>query len=97
MGPVVVTPDEVDVNNLDLELRLNGKVMQKGNTRNMIFDVPFIIEFVSHCFPLEPADIIATGTPAGVGVFRNPPVFLKSGDTIEAEINGIGILRNSVH
>lgn len=96
MGPVVVTPDELDAGNLDIELRLNGEVMQKGNTRDMIFDVPFLIEFISACFPLEPGDVISTGTPAGVGVFRNPPVFMKGGDVVKAEISGIGILRNCV-
>lgn len=96
LGPVVVTPDEIDVNNLDVSLRLNGKVMQKSNTSNLIFNVPYIIEFISACFPLEVGDVISTGTPGGVGVFREPKVFLKSGDMVEAIIGGIGTLRNLV-
>lgn len=96
MGPVVVTPDELDANNLAVRLRLNGTVMQESNTRNLVFDVPFLIEYISRCFPLEAGDVISTGTPAGVGVFRNPPVFLKSGDTVEIEIDGIGLLANPV-
>lgn len=95
LGPVVVTPDELDVKNLEISLKLNGQVMQKSNTKNLIFDVPFLIEFISSCFPLEPGEIISTGTPGGVGVFRDPPVFLKPGDKIEAEIQGIGTLVNT--
>lgn len=96
LGPVVVSPDTVDTKNLHLELRLNGQVMQSGNTGDMVFDPEFLIEYISNCFPLEPGDIIATGTPAGVGVHRNPPTFLRPGDEIEAEIEGIGVLHNTV-
>lgn len=96
MGPVIVTPDEVDFRSLPIRLRVNGEVRQEGNTSEMMFDVPTLIEFASACFPLEPGDVIATGTPAGVGVSRTPPLFLKPGDEVEAEIEGIGVLRNPV-
>lgn len=72
--------------------RVNGEVMQDGNTRDMIFDIPTIIESLSHGLTLEPGDIISTGTPSGVGFARVPPVFLKPGDKVEAEVEGIGTL-----
>ncbi len=96
MGPLVVTPDELDASNLELELKVNGEVRQKGTTRDLIFDVPRLIEYISASLVLEVGDVIATGTPAGVGVFRNPPVFLKTGDEVEARIQGIGALVNPV-
>lgn len=96
MGPIVVTADEVDVDNLPVCLRLNGNVMQKSNTKNLVFNVPHLIEHISACFPLEMGDVISTGTPGGVGVYHNPPVFMKPGDTVEAEIEGIGTLINTV-
>ena len=96
MGPVIVSADELKPDRLILELILNGKQAQKGSTADMIFDVPAIIEYASACFPLEVGDVIATGTPSGVGVFRTPPVFLKKGDEVAARIEGIGTLRNPV-
>ncbi|MHC4407204.1 MAG: fumarylacetoacetate hydrolase family protein, partial [Planctomycetota bacterium] len=72
------------------------ELRQESNTRNLIFDVPGLVEHVSRCFPLESGDVIATGTPGGVGVFRDPPLFLKPGDVMEAEIQGIGVLRNTL-
>ncbi len=96
MGPSIVTPDELDAKALQLELTVNGVARQKGTTVDMVFDVPTLIEYMSACFPLETADVIATGTPAGVGVFRNPPVFLKPGDEVKARIQGIGALTNVV-
>lgn len=96
MGPVAVSAADVKPQELDLELRVNGEVRQRGSTRDMIFDVAQLIEYISSCFPLEPGDVIATGTPAGVGVFRNPPVFLQPGDEVVATIGGIGSLRNPV-
>ncbi len=96
MGPLVVTPDELKHDALAIGLTLNGGQMQAGNTRDLIFGVPQLLEFVSKVFPLEPGDVISTGTPAGVGVFRNPPVFLKDGDVMEVTIEGIGTLRNRV-
>src|SRR5262245_32229577 len=77
MGPSVVTPEEFDASRAPLELTVNGETRQKGATSDMIFDVAALIEYTSACFPLDVGDVIATGTPAGVGVFRNPPVFLK--------------------
>lgn len=96
-GPVIVTADDIpDPNALDISLRLNGETMQHSNTRDMVFDVPTLIETLSQIMTLEPGDIIATGTPAGVGAGRDPKVFMKPGDVVEVEIEGIGVLRNTV-
>ena len=96
-GPWLVTRDEIsDPHNLDIELRVNGELRQKSNTSDLIFDIPRIIEFVSQDLTLRPGDIISTGTPSGVGVYRQPPVFLRDGDNVEITIQGIGTLRNSV-
>jgi 2-keto-4-pentenoate hydratase/2-oxohepta-3-ene-1,7-dioic acid hydratase in catechol pathway len=96
-GPWMVTPDEIpDVNNLDLEVRLNGKVMQKSNTRNLIFKIPTIINYCSTIFDLVPGDVLVTGTPGGVGWSRKPPVFMKHGDVVEVEFERVGLLRNPV-
>ncbi len=97
MGPALVTRDEVpDPHNLFISLRLNGDIMQQSNTRNLIFGVPQLISFLSQAITLEPGDVIATGTPPGVGDFRNPPVYLKDGDEMVVEIQGIGALQNPV-
>jgi 2-keto-4-pentenoate hydratase/2-oxohepta-3-ene-1,7-dioic acid hydratase in catechol pathway len=96
MGPVVVTPDEFDPRAAAIDLTVNGETRQNGSTADMVFDVAALIEYMSDCFPLEVGDVISTGTPSGVGVFRNPPVFLKSGDRMEATIRGIGTLTNTV-
>lgn len=97
MGPVIVTRDEIpDPQNLALRSWVNGVAKQDGNTRDMIFDVATIIATVSRGMTLEPGDIIATGTPSGVGFARNPPEFLKPGDVVECEVEGIGRLRNHV-
>jgi len=93
---VVVDAQNISPESLALCLRLNGNVQQYGNTRDMIFDVPYLIHFLSTISPLEPGDVIATGTPAGVGIFRDPPILLADGDLVEAEIEGIGLLRNPV-
>lgn len=96
-GPVLVTVDEVpDPHSLPIRLRLNGQVMQDSNTRQMIFSVGFVLSYLSRVFTLEPGDLIFTGTPPGVGFARKPPVFLKAGDVVEVEIEGLGILRNPV-
>ena len=96
MGPSIVTLDEVgDINNLELEARVNGEIMQQGNTRDLIFDIPTIIEYVSQDITLIPGDIISTGTPSGVGIFRDPPIVLNPGDTVECRISGIGELKNT--
>jgi 2-keto-4-pentenoate hydratase/2-oxohepta-3-ene-1,7-dioic acid hydratase in catechol pathway len=96
MGPVVVTPDELDCSDLGISLKLNGKVMQDSRTSQLIFKMPELIEYISAVYALEAGDVIATGTPGGVGVFRKPQVFLKAGDVVEATIEGIGTLRNAV-
>jgi 2-keto-4-pentenoate hydratase/2-oxohepta-3-ene-1,7-dioic acid hydratase in catechol pathway len=97
MGPYLVTADEVgDVGALSVSSRLNGELMQLSSTSNLIFTPPDIIKFVTRTMTLEPGDVISTGTPGGVGVFRDPPVFLKDGDTIEVIVEGIGTLSNPV-
>ena len=96
-GPWLVTADEVaDPHALAVTLRLNGAVMQSGNTRDFLFGLGPLIAHVTKLVTLEPGDLIFTGTPAGVGVARKPPVFLKSGDTVDVEIAGLGVLRNPV-
>ena len=96
-GPYMVTPDEVpDPNNLKLEVRLNGKVMQSSNTSMLIFKIPTLINYCSTIWNLEPGDVIVTGTPGGVGWSRKPPIFMKHGDVCEVEIERLGILRNPV-
>jgi len=97
MGPVIVTADEFgDPQNKRLQLRVNGTTKQDGNTANMIFPVDVIIEWLSKGLTLEPGDVIATGTPEGVGMGRTPQEFLVDGDVIETEVEGIGILRNRI-
>ena len=97
MGPYLVTKNALgDGDGLGIELRLNGKTMQKSNTRNLIFKVPDLVSYISGIMTLETGDVIATGTPGGVGFVKNPQVFMKPGDVVEIEIEGIGLLRNSV-
>lgn len=97
MGPHLVTADEVpDPGNLSIQLRLNGQVMQNSNTREFIFPVPVLIAHLSKIMTLEPGDLIFTGTPPGVGAARKPPVWLKDGDEVEIEIEGLGVLKNPV-
>ncbi len=96
-GPWMVTADEVpEPENLKLELRLNGKTEQSSNTSNLIFKIPTIVNYCSTIFELVPGDVLVTGTPAGVGWSRKPPHFMKHGDTVEVEIEKLGILRNPV-
>ena len=96
-GPYLTTSDEIeDPHALGIRARVNGVTMQDSNTAKMIFKVPQLIAHISASITLEPGDIIATGTPEGVGVFRTPPVFLKAGDVVEIEIEKLGILRNPV-
>lgn len=96
-GPWVVTRDEVDdPQALDLFLRVNGTLKQEGNTRDMIYPVEAIIEWASKGMTLLPGAMIATGTPDGVGFARTPPEFLKAGDVMETEVQGIGLLRNRI-
>jgi 2-keto-4-pentenoate hydratase/2-oxohepta-3-ene-1,7-dioic acid hydratase in catechol pathway len=94
---VLVTADEVpDPHALGIRLRLNGKTMQDSNTGQMIFSVGTVLAYLSQVFTIEPGDLIFTGTPSGVGFARKPPVFLKGGDVVEVEIDGLGVLRNPV-
>ncbi len=97
LGPALVTPSGLqNPNELAIRTRVNGEVMQQGNTRDMIFPVDRLIEFLSGSTTLEPGTVILTGTPEGVGAGRKPPLFLKPGDRVEVEIEGIGILHNPV-
>jgi acylpyruvate hydrolase len=96
-GPAVVTLEEIeDIQALPVRTRVNGQIVQDGNTADMIFGVAETIAFLSQIMTLEPGDIIATGTPAGVGISRTPQVFLRRGDIVEVEIEGVGTLRNPV-
>jgi 2-keto-4-pentenoate hydratase/2-oxohepta-3-ene-1,7-dioic acid hydratase in catechol pathway len=97
IGPFIATVDEIpDPQDLAIKFRLNGETMQDSNTKQMIFDVAALIEYLSRFFTLEPGDIIATGTPPGVGFARKPPVYLGNGDVAEVEIEGLGVLSNPV-
>lgn len=97
MGQTIVTTDTIkDPHKLSIKLVLNGQTMQDSNTDQLIFGVPALIEFITHSITLEPGDVIATGTPPGVGFARKPPVFLKPGDQMEVLIEGIGGLGNPV-
>ncbi len=97
LGPFMATRKEIpDVNQLTLESRLNGEVMQHASVSDLIYTLPVIIEYLSGFTNLSPGDVIATGTPGGVGDRREPPVYMKAGDVIEVEITGLGTLRNVV-
>ena len=96
MGPWIVTADEIDGGALRISCRVNGETRQDSNTADLIFDIPALIESISRSVTLAPGDIIATGTPEGVGIGFDPPRFLVEGDVVEVEIEGIGILRNVV-
>lgn len=97
-GPEMVTPDELPSGCVGLQIltRLNGEVMQNANTADMIFPVATVISLLSQTMALEPGDLIATGTPEGVGYARKPPVWMKDGDTVEVEVEGIGVLGNPI-
>lgn len=94
MGPWIVTADELEAGSLDIRCLVNGDVRQSANTRDLIFDIGTIIENCSRGITLYPGDVIATGTPAGVGMGMNPPCFLKNGDVVRVEIQGIGHIEN---
>ena len=97
LGPWIVTPDEIgDPQNLRVQTKINGELMQDGNTSDMIFSVSELIEFLTGDTTLLPGTVILTGTPAGVGAARTPPRFLVAGDKVEVEIGGIGVLSNLV-
>ena len=96
-GPVIVTADEIaDPHNLRISLDINGETLQDSNTSNLIFKIPQLLAYLSSVFTLEPGDIIATGTPAGVGFARKPPRWLKPGDQVRIQVEGIGELVNPV-
>ena len=91
LGPFLATQDEIsDINNLKMWLSVNGKMMQNGSTSTLIFKIPFLVSYLSQFMTLLPGDVISTGTPAGVGLGMNPPVFLKPGDVMELGIEGLG-------
>lgn len=97
MGPVLTTTDEIpDIHNVKLWLKVNGKIYQNGNTSNLIFSVPFIVSYVSQFMTLLPGDVISTGTPAGVGLGFNPPIYLQEGDVIELGAEYLGEQRQEV-
>lgn len=97
LGPFITTRAEIaNVQALNIEGRLNGQVMQSSNTSKMIFQVAYLVSYISQGITLEPGDVLATGTPEGVGIFRDPPVLLKAGDVFEVTIEGLGTLRNPV-
>ena len=96
-GPYLVTRDEVpDVTQLSLQTRVNGQVMQHASLGDLIFDIPVLVEYISRFTPLSPGDVIATGTPGGVGDRREPPIYMKEGDVVEVEITGLGVLQNCI-
>ncbi len=96
MGPCVVTADELDGGNLTLRTKVNGELRQESNTSDLIFTLPQLVSYLSQLITLEPGDVIITGTPSGVGGAMKPPSFLRPGDVVECEIDGIGLLRNAV-
>jgi 2-keto-4-pentenoate hydratase/2-oxohepta-3-ene-1,7-dioic acid hydratase in catechol pathway len=97
MGPAIVTADEIaDPHNLAISLSIAGEVLQNSNTRELIFKIPDLIEYISSVTPLLPGDVISTGTPAGVGMGRKPQRWLKPGDTVTVTVEGIGSLTNPV-
>ncbi|WP_226527351.1 fumarylacetoacetate hydrolase family protein [Metabacillus niabensis] len=97
MGPWLITTDELtDPSGLEIVLTVNGEERQRSNTANLVFSVPYLVEFLSNIMTLEPGDIILTGTPGGVGVARDPQVFLKDGDVVRIEVDQVGVLENKV-
>ena len=96
IGPWIVTADEVDPEDMDVSCWVNGERRQHSNTRDLIFNIPSIVAAASASMTLCPGDIIATGTPAGVGVGFHPPKFLKIGDSVKVEISGIGAIENAI-
>ena len=95
LGPYLVTSDEIDdPHNLSIKCKLNEQLMQDSNTREMIYRIPYLIQYLSEAFTLLPGDVIATGTPHGVGAFRDPPLWLGQGDVVSVEVEGLGSLIN---
>jgi 2-keto-4-pentenoate hydratase/2-oxohepta-3-ene-1,7-dioic acid hydratase in catechol pathway len=96
LGPWIVTPDELDPDRCAIRSRVNGRIMQEAHTSSMIYSCRQLISYLSHQFTLLPGTVILTGTPEGVGMARQPPVYLRGGDVVEIEIDGIGVLVNPV-
>jgi 2-keto-4-pentenoate hydratase/2-oxohepta-3-ene-1,7-dioic acid hydratase in catechol pathway len=97
MGPHIVSADEIeDPHALAISLSIGGEILQQSNTRELIFKIPELVEFISSVVTLEPGDVVATGTPAGVGFARKPPRYLRPGDEVSIRVEGIGELRNPV-
>jgi 2-keto-4-pentenoate hydratase/2-oxohepta-3-ene-1,7-dioic acid hydratase in catechol pathway len=96
LGPLLVTPDELQFHDLSLKLRVNGQLMQDGRTSDLIFDVETLVSHISEFMTLLPGDVISTGTPAGVGAGRTPPLFLKPGDLVDYEAEGLGAARQRI-
>lgn len=96
LGPWLVTADEIDPSNLDMELKINGETRQKGSTSTMIFSVPYLVAYITQFCVLEPGDVVTTGTPPGVGSGMKPPQYLKAGDVMELTIEGLGTQRQTV-
>ncbi len=97
LGPFLVTKEELkEVNEINIWLKLNGKIVQNGNTKNLIFSIPQLVSYVSRFMTLLPGDVISTGTPAGVGLGMNPPFFLKPGDVMELGADGLGVQKQTV-
>ncbi len=97
IGPFLVTPDEIqDLRNLAVWQKLNGVALQEARTADLMFSVPFLIEYISQGMTLLPGDVIATGTPPGIGSARNPPVLMKAGDTVEVGVDGLGAQKSNV-
>ena len=96
-GPHLVLSEDIpDYKKLEIQTRLNGKVMQKAKLSQLIFDLPFLISYISKAIPWRAGDVLVTGTPGGVGFKRNPPIYMKDGDKVEVEISKIGILSNYI-
>jgi 2-keto-4-pentenoate hydratase/2-oxohepta-3-ene-1,7-dioic acid hydratase in catechol pathway len=97
LGPALVTPDEIaDIRNLQLTARVDDRIMQTGNTGDLVFDIPHLLAYISEDITLLPGDVISTGTPAGVGIFRNPPITLAAGNVVTCRIDTLGELVNPV-
>ena len=97
LGPYLVTTDEVgDGNNRKIWLEVNGKRVQDGNTNTMVYKVPFLVSYISQFMSLQPGDVISTGTPPGVGLGFNPPIYLKAGDVMRLGIEGLGEQQQTV-
>jgi 2-keto-4-pentenoate hydratase/2-oxohepta-3-ene-1,7-dioic acid hydratase in catechol pathway len=96
LGPGLVDAADLDISDLRVVQRLNGEVLQDARTSSLIFSIPVLVSFISHALTLEAGDVILTGTPEGVGVFRDPKISLADGDVVEIEVEGIGVLRNEV-